>query len=147
MDQGKIRNAHKTADVAYIGAAAANAEISNQDIDRFEDAFDYLSFKALTSVGETCKHLEHVAGYFFHQNYSAIDKLCSDEKIYMYAGDKIDCFSQYITKMVFGADEVFKYFRKNQSKFQRLTKMTFSKLCLTNMHTNSVKNSLNQLEF
>lgn len=141
------RNAHKTADVAYIGAAATNADISNQDIDRFEDAFDYLTFKALISVGETCKHLEHVAGYFFHQNYSAIEKKWPEYQICMYAGNGVDCFSQYITKMVFGADGIFKYFRKNQSKFQRLTKMTFSKIMLTNAYVNCVKKSLQQLEF
>lgn len=46
-------------------------DIFKLDIDCFEESFDYLPFKDLVNVGETCKRLQRVAGYCYQQNYSA----------------------------------------------------------------------------
>lgn len=47
------------------------ADIFKLDIDCIEEAFDYLSFYNLISVGLTCKRLYQVVGYIIKQNYSA----------------------------------------------------------------------------
>lgn len=129
-------------------AAATNPDFSSLDVNRFDDAFDFLSLKGLVAVAETSKHLEHVVGAIFHRNYAAIDKLDgADENIYMYAGDNVHIFDKYINRIVFGADDVGKYFRKNVSKFQRLKRMTFSKMVVSNKIINTIKPSLYKLEF
>lgn len=128
-------------------AAATNPDFSSLDVNRFDDAFDFLSLKGLVAVAETSKHLEHVVGAIFHRNYAAIDKLDgADENIYMYAGDNVHIF-EFINRIVFGADDVGKYFRKNVSKFQRLKRMTFSKMVVSNKIIDTIKPSLSKLEF
>ncbi|XP_055305967.1 uncharacterized protein LOC129570403 [Sitodiplosis mosellana] len=45
-------------------------QIFKLNVDCFEKVFDYLSIHDLHSFGQTCKRMQRVAGYFYHQQFS-----------------------------------------------------------------------------
>lgn len=85
-------------------------------IDCFDDLFDYLSLKDLSSIGQTCKAMQRVAGEYFKRNYFAFedynhsgcgiygDEICMIDKSERDRSSKaikvpVTVFSAYITQL------------------------------------------------
>lgn len=56
-----------------------NSEIFKLDIDCYEEAFDYMPFRDLVSIGKTCKYFRKVAGDILKQTYSTIAIDCEND--------------------------------------------------------------------
>lgn len=59
----------------------------------YHEIFDWLSLNELIAVGSTCKHLQQVAGQFFHSNYAAKNARGENDGIYVLS-QQSNVFSQ-----------------------------------------------------
>lgn len=132
---------------AAIVPIQQTSDIFKLDIDCFEESFDFLPFEDLVSIGKTCKRLQQVAGYCFQQNYAAVEKRCTEDRIWLFFEDDVNCFIPFINRIFFDSEESFEFFDGRQSKFVRLKRMTFSELMITSNEIDCVKDRLRNLEF
>lgn len=85
-----------------VAVAVANNEtlpsIFKLDVDCFEEVFEYLSLKDLSSVGKTCTRMQKIAGYFYQQNYGAARASYNTDDIFV-NNVEVNCFIDFIQKM------------------------------------------------
>lgn len=80
-------------------AVTKTDDILKLNIDCFEEVFDYLPIKDLVSVGKTCKWLQQVAAYCYHQNYMG-RAYCSGSGInYFNRKINVEHFARFIQEL------------------------------------------------
>lgn len=76
-----------------------SSAIFKLNVDCFEELFDWLSLEDLHAISQTCKRLQKVAIYYFHQNCSSLDVYCEENGISVFNHMlRIDSFSDDIKR-------------------------------------------------
>lgn len=106
--------------------------IFNLNIDCFDEIFDYLSFKDLNALAQTCKPLNLISGDYFHRNFPTVE--LDDRR---YSRRKLFNFDQFIQKVRFNSKklEPIRYVVMNCTK------------SLKHVHFNKIQLIDNQIEF
>lgn len=74
----------------------------------FREVFDWLSLKDLIAIGQTCKHLQRIAGDLFQLNYVAKCGRGQNDGIYILSLQS-NIFGQYIQKISISGDHLRAY--------------------------------------
>lgn len=126
-------------------------KIFKLNIDCFNEVFDYLSAKDLYSFGQTCKRINKVAGEYFKQNYSSLEKICEIDGIYTKFDDKstqISGFTQFMPCITLSVGELkkFHYIRSHISDFKSTYHISLQSLRLYSRHIEIIKKLFCQFE-
>lgn len=116
-------------------------------VDCFEEIFSWLSLDDVYALGQTCKHLQQIAGLYFNRNYSATSVGCANNGIYI-SGLKVNGFSQFVKKisiLLYKIDDGrFSYIESNCSQWLREIHLMFVNLC--GLESDCVKGILSKVE-
>lgn len=137
----------ETAAAAVASNRHQLADILKLDIDCFGELFDYSPIKDLIAIGQTCKRLQQVAGYSFQQNYADIEKKSGENGIYVFYDEMVDVFIPFINRIRLDTTVGLEMFRKKQSKFLRLKRITFSEQYIPITEIAGIEDKLKQIEF
>lgn len=137
------------------------AEIFKLKVDHFEELFDWLSLKDLVALGQTCKRMQHIVGYWIKINYAAVKFESRKDGI---AGPhpeiNLNGLSSFLKKIIFHYLEhvpydhwgrqwrapggIIDYMKANQ--FKSLTEILLTRVVLTDAGIERIKDILSQLE-
>lgn len=130
-----------------------SADILKLDIDCFEEVFDYLPLKDLISIGKTCKRLQNVCGYIFHQYYSNVLKLCAADRcdVWIKSFDSInkhevDHFWRFIDRIYIRKSNGLERFLRVHRHFKRLKQICFDSILLTMNDTERMRETLAKVQ-
>lgn len=119
-----------------------STNIFKLDNDCLSLTFDYIPLQDLASFAKTCKNLKKVAGEYFRDNYFERARGQYGEIHAENFEARIDCFSQYIRRILLLEDGDLSIFQANH--FQILTEIEINEGNLRNIE--SVKNILPKIE-
>lgn len=130
-----------------------SADILKLDIDCFEEVFDYLPLKDLISIGKTCKRLQNVCGYIFHQNYSNVLKQCAADRcdVWIKSSESInkhevDHFWRFIDRIYIRKSNGLERFLRIHRHFKRLKQICFNSILLTMNDTERMRETLAKVQ-
>lgn len=102
----KRRSNNKESNQNQVTIVENASEIFRLTVDCFEDLFEYLPFKDLTIVGQTCKRMQRVVGHYFQQSFKAARATFHYNFEINYVN--ADCFIDFVQKIrVLQSDEEF----------------------------------------
>lgn len=140
----KKRRSEYSQNRVIVAMGASNPDIFRLNVDCFEDLFEYLSFKDLTIVGQTCKRMQRVVGHYFQQSYDAARVTFHNNFEINYIN--ADCFIDFVQKIrVLQSDEEFCRFLQ-WNRFKSLKQIRLYDQNLTQNKIECMKKILNQVE-
>lgn len=128
-DNGK--NQHKSVVTVRARNDEPMAKIFKLNVDCFEEVFDYLSRKDLTSIANTCTRLQQIAGHCFRTNYPTFSMIYFNNRLNV-GTDRMACLNQFCHKICVvngGYDYKLPCLRNIQpDQYKSLNKIEFSNL-------------------
>lgn len=94
--------------------------------DCVQEICEWMNLKDMSSFGQTCRAMKHIAGEYFERNYAAASVICKKNNLIAYNSDsgKIDVFCEYVKKVLILYDEVddqrFQYIATNCSSLKQI---------------------------
>lgn len=117
------------------------------NIDCIYEIFDYLGLDDIIAIGATCKTMQHVAGLFIREKFSAKRKTFAHNDIYMdWTPRWISHFSEYLNSVyIYGnSGSAFRYLCGNHMKSVREIRLTH--IDLTSYEIDCIRQCLNGVE-
>lgn len=117
------------------------------NIDCIYEVFDYLGLDDIIAIGATCKMMQHVAGLFIREKFTAKRKTFTNDSIYMdWTPRWISTFAEYLDSIyIYGnSSSAFRYLCGTPMKCIREIRLTH--IDLTEYEINCIKQSLHGVE-
>lgn len=156
MSQTEERQTAVTKDDAAVAATTSNTDTKMMStppylkllIDCWEHIFDYLSFKDIYVMGETCKQMHQFAGYYIRQYYPELEySLIKDEIHFAHPHNFIikPDFYKFISKLHIKNNTGLDYFTRAE-KFDSLKMLIIGQRQLNDIEIEHMRNILQNIE-